>query len=270
MKYFLAALITIWVIAAIYLYINYVIFHKTFGTAGRKKEKSKDGKNADYERINIVAADEIILSGKLFTPPVGDGERSVILCHSFRKSGEKDFKKEISVYKKLGYNVLVIEQRSHGKSDGKISTYGILESYDTVYWCKWLELRFGTGCSIVIHGKEMGAFAAVAAGANSELPQNVTGIVADSVYDSVFNVFSEIAVKKYGFFSKMIIPTVNMFCRNFAGFDMRDFELKKLAKKVRIPVLYLNTDKNSEIVKNTENSAAVQPLESFLKERGLL
>ncbi len=269
MKYFIAALITVWIIIAVYLYINYVIFHRYFGKAGQKKEKATDKNNTDYERINIVAADEVILSGKLFVPENGDGEKSVVLCHSFASDGEKDFAKEIEFYKKSGYNVLVIEQRSFGKSAGKLSTRGVLESYDTVYWCKWLELRFGTGSTVVIHGKEMGAFAVMIAGVNSELPQNVVKIIADSPFESVFEVFSKTVIEKYGFLSKCIIPTVNMFCRNFAGFDMRDFNLVKLSKKIRLPVLFLNTDKNSGIVKNTKNAVTDVPLESFLVKGGM-
>ena len=267
MKYFIAALITIWIIAAVYLYINYVIFHKNFGKAGRKKQSPDNSFDGEYERINIIAADEVILSARLFVPEKGDGEKSVVLCHSQHSCGEKDFEKEMAVYKNQGYNILVIDQRSYGKSDGKLSTSGAIESYDTVFWCKWLDLRFGTGCPILIHGKGMGAFAALVAGANSELPQNVTDIVADSAYESIYKLFSDSAVEKYGFLSKLIIPTVNMLCRSFAGFDMRDFDLKKFVKKIKIPVLYINVDK--KIIEKTAKAVTELPFEKFISERGI-
>lgn len=262
MKYFLAGLITLWLAASVYLFINLVIFFRFFGN----KIKTADNKIfKDYERINIAAFDETILTGKLIVPENGDGEKSVVLFHSYGSSCEKDFQKEIEAYKGLGYNILLPDQRCHGKSQGKLSTRGVFESYDVSYWCNWLELRFSTGCPIVIHGKEMGAFAVMMASAGNDLPQNVTMAVCDSPYESIFGLFSSFAQEKYGMLSKIVIPVVNMFSRLYAGFDMREFSLKKLSKKAKLPILFINTDKNSEIVKNAEKGVINQPLESFLQ-----
>ncbi len=268
MQYLWASLITVWLVVAVYFYISYVIFHKNFGKAGQKrKNNSVTGENnGDYERINISSADEIILTSKLYTPDGGDGETSVLLCHSFRSDGETDFQKEIGLYKKLGYNILVIEQRCHGKSSGDIISMGITESYDVVYWCKWLELRFGTGSSIVIHGKGMGAFAVLAGLANPELPQNVEKAVVEKVSDSVFADFQKSANEKYGFWSKMLIPTVNMFYRLNTGFDMRDADLKNFIKKIRVPVLFSPDSKQTNAFKNTKTAVSGIDLKKFLNE----
>ncbi len=267
MGYFWAALISVWFVAAVYLYANYAVFFRTFGTG--KKEKSSREKDSKWERVNVLAQDDVILSGKLLTAEFGESKKSVVLCHGFRSNGEKDFKKESVLYQKANFNVLLIEQRAHQNSKGKISTYGVWESYDIVYWCKWLELRFGTGCEILIHGKGMGGFAAMGAGANSELPQNVSALIVSGVYDSVFSEFSKIANKKYGAFSKMIIPTVNMFCRLLAGFDMRDFDMKRLSKRVTLPVLF-QKESNYQVVENTKNKVLNKTLNDFLKDRGLV
>ncbi len=263
MKYFVAALIAVWFIAAVYLYFNYVIFFKTFGV---EKKKDKSALN-DFERINIMSDDDVVLSGKLFVSP--ESEKSVVLSHSFKSSGEKDFEKEINFYQKHAFNVLVIENRAHQNSGGKISTYGVNESYDLVSWCKWLELRFGTGSDILLHGKEMGSFATLCAGANSQLPQNVRGLIVSEIYESVFSEFSKIAEAKYGKLSKIIVPTVNMFCRLFAGFDMRDFNMKRLCKKVKLPVLFLG-ENDKEIVEKTPLKFTEKTLLEILKQEGLL
>ncbi len=265
MKYFVATLVTIWFIAAVYLYLNYAVFFKTFGV---KKTKQKS-ELTDFERVNIVSDDEIILSGRLYTPQSGDSNKSVILSHRFKSNSEKDFKKEIAFYQKHGFNILVVDNRAHLNSGGKISTYGVSESYDLVCWSKWLELRFGTGCVILLHGKEMGGFAVLGAGANSQLPQNVVALIVSGIYESVFSEFSKVAVNKYGKFSKIIIPTVNMFCRLFAGFDMRDFNMKKLCKKVKLPVLF-QKENDKDIVNNTPIKCTDKTLLEFLKQGGLI
>ena len=266
MQYFWAALITLWLVVAVYFYINYVIFHKYFGKAGKRKNKAEPSGIGDYERIIITAADEIILTAKLFTPESGDGAKSVLLSHGYRTSGEADFEKEFELYTSLGYNVLVPEHRCHGKSAGDIVSMGITESYDVVYWCKWLELRFGTGCPIVVHGKGMGGFATAVALASPELPQNVEKAVAENVYDSVFKVFSDTMKNKYGFWSKLIIPTVNMFYRLNTGFDMRDADIKRFAKKISLPVLFINTEKSSQADTLTKTAVCDVELKKYLEE----
>ncbi|MBQ8227448.1 MAG: alpha/beta hydrolase [Clostridia bacterium] len=268
MKYLWAAIITLWLVVAVYFYINYVLFHKHFGKAGKKKNPPAQCKEnvGSYERINITSADQFILTAKLFTPANGDGKRSVLLCHDYRSNGEADFAKELDFYKNLGYNILLIEQRCHGKSAGDTTSMGITESYDVVYWCSWLELRFGTGCPTVVHGKGMGAFAALVALASPELPQNVIKAVVSEVYDSVFEKFSQTVKNKYDFWSKVIIPTVNMFYRLNTGFDMRDADIKNFAKKISTPVLFDCKDKETQAFKTVRMAVSGEGLEKFLNE----
>lgn len=266
MKYLWAALITIWLAVAVYFYLNLVLFHRFFGKAGQKKKTAPQNaeKYNDYERINITAADEMILTAKLFTPESGDGEKSVLLCHDYKTNGEADFEKEFKLYESLGYNILMIEQRCHGKSMGEVTTLGMVEGYDALSWCKWLELRFGTGCPIVVHGKGMGGFATVMCMASPDLPQNVEMAVAEKVYDCVFDVFLKWTEEKYGFLKKLIVPVVNMFYRHNTGFDMRDADLKRFAKKISVPVLFVNTDKNSVAFKTTKTAVSGVELKKYL------
>ncbi len=261
MNYFFGALITIWLAVSIFLFINLVIFFRFFSVKNKQKN---NGETTDYERINIAAFDETILTAKLIVPKNGDGEKSVALFHSFGSCCEEDFKKEIELYKNLGYNLLLPDQRNHGKSSGNLSTKGVFESYDAAYWCNWLELRFSTGNPIVLHGKGMGAFGVLMAGSGKDLPQNTEKIICDSPYESIFDLFSSQAVEKYGFLSKIIIPTVNMFSRLYAGFDMREFDLKKLSKKASLPVLFLNAEENAELVKSTKTAVTGVTVEQFL------
>lgn len=265
MKYLWAALITLWLLAAVYLYANYVIFNKAFGKVGLKKAPIADKKDG-YERVNIFAADEIVLTAKLFTPENGDGAKSVVLCHGYRSNGEADFEEEIRIYESLGYNILLIEQRCHGKSGGDITTLGLTESFDVVYWCKWLELRFGTGCSVVVHGCGMGGFAVLGCLANPELPRNVEKGVVKEVFDDIYEVFTKWTDDKYGFLKKMIIPVVNMFYRHSTGFDMREGHLKRFVKKISVPVLFVDTDENSYAFKSTKTALKGTNLKDYLEK----
>ena len=62
MQYFWAALITLWLVVAGYFYINYVIFHKFFGKAGKRKNKAEPSGAGDYDFLvgQKVAADVLV------------------------------------------------------------------------------------------------------------------------------------------------------------------------------------------------------------------
>lgn len=213
--------------------------------ADRIESDKKAFENRDYKEVTIFCRDEFHLSGRLYIAPNGKGKKSVILCHEFQSIPETDFGAAFRMYSELNYNILLIDHRAHGKSEGKYSSMGIAESFDITDWCKWLEMCFGTECDIIIHGISMGAYAAVVAGANPEMPQNVKAIIAEGVYPHVFSVAFRNAEKNVAFLSKPFIAFTNAFFRNHVGFDMRDLSLFTVAKSVRIPVLFIHSENDS-------------------------
>lgn len=213
------------------------------------EEKIKNNKNifedAEHKSVSVLSIDDYHLFGKLYLSDDVESKKSVILCHGFKSTGELDFCIAFKKYKEENYNILIIDQRAHSKSSGKYSSMGIMESYDIVAWCKWLEMCFGTESDIVIHGVDMGAFAAIAAGANSEMPKNIKCIIADSFYPLIYKVIFDKAEKNLSFLSKPAVAFMNAFFRNHVGFDMRDFSLYTIAKDVKIPVLFVHSENDA-------------------------
>lgn len=261
MQIFLSVVLTLAAVIIILIIADFVIFKTVFGRVknlekieekfyknlsenSNKKyaQKIKSGKNKifklQYEEVEIMSYDEFPLSGKLYLAD-GEGDKTVLLCHGYKSFGEFDFSQVFFEYRKLGFNILMIDQRAHAKSGGKYCSLGINESFDVLSWCRWVEMRFGTGCPITLHGVSMGAFSVLAASANSNLPKNVVRVVAESAYDSAVTVFTTSAVRTLGFLGKIFVPLVNMLCRFFAGFDMRDLSLVRLAPRVKIPVMLI-------------------------------
>ncbi len=197
-----------------------------------------------FESVEAYANDDICLYGELYIPEENCKNKSVILCHDYNSCGKHDFAESVNIYKKLNYNILIIDQRCHGRSQGKYTTHGIMESFDIVTWCKWLEAKFGSQCDIFIHGVSMGSFAAIAACANPEIPVSVKGVIAESIYSGIYRTISSDMRKKYSFLSKPVTKLMNGFFRNNTGFDMRDFNLFSVAKSVKTPVLFIHSEKD--------------------------
>lgn len=196
------------------------------------------------KKVAIFSRDELHLSGRLFLAENGDADKSVVLFHSENSSAALDFSAEFKMYREMNYNILLPDQRAHAESEGRYSTMGIMESYDLVNWCRWLEMCFGTENEITVHGISMGAFAAIAAAANSEMPKNVKYIIADSAYPLIRDFTGAKAKSELSFLAKPVSGFLNIFYKNHTGFDTRDFSLYTVCKSVKIPVLFIHPEKD--------------------------
>ena len=217
-----------------------------------KSEKIFDG--VRYKKTTVYAYDEEILYAKLYTPEQGDAEKTVLLAHGADGSPEVDFGQVFELYRSLGFNILLIHQRAYGSSGGKYKTYGIAESNDILMWCQWLEMRFGTGCPIIIHGAGQGAFAAMYAVSSLSIPANVKKIISEGLYESVDKSVRASAKNKVEFLAGPMMSCIKIFYKNKTGFDVRSANILKSAKKIKIPVLFIHSQKDSvtdiETVKN--------------------
>lgn len=85
-------------------------------------------------------------------------------------------------YHEAGCNILVIDVRAHGMSEGKYNTVGTMESHDIAEWCK-AAVSYGNE-EVIVHGICVGGASTVAAGARGELPKEVAAFVTEGLYTS--------------------------------------------------------------------------------------
>lgn len=265
MTVFLSILITVAIIFLIFLIICFGAFKKTFSREKSQKKTETDFykklsrrkctelskkiksdseifEKTDGKDVAILGMEDVHLAGRLYLCESGENKYSVILCHGAKSSGKLDFGAAFKMYREMNYNILVADLRAHGRSEGKYCSMGILESYDVVAWCKWLEMCFGTESDIIVHGVSTGAFAAVAAAANPEMPQNIKCVIADSVYPLIRTFVFKDVKRSFAFLAKPVLFFMNVFYKNHVGFDMRDFSLFSVAKAVKIPTLFIHSE----------------------------
>ncbi len=84
-------------------------------------------------------------------------------------------------YEKLGYNVLAVDNRAHGLSDGKYNTLGLKEYKDIIEWAKFLHDDRKIN-KIWIHGICIGAATALNAFVSDEAPDYLEGLTNDGMY----------------------------------------------------------------------------------------
>ncbi len=84
-------------------------------------------------------------------------------------------------YRLAGYNVLVIDGRAHGLSEGKYNCIGYRECHDLLAWGKMLHDEKGIR-SIVLHGVCIGASTSLFAITDDHCPDYFTGITVEGMY----------------------------------------------------------------------------------------
>ena len=123
-----------------------------------------------FTPVHITAQDGTPLAARYYHH--NDGAPLAIIFHGYRGYAVRDGLGGYTLCTKLGYNVLLPDQRAHGYSGGHTITMGVKERYDARDWAVWARSHFGPEVPIFLMGVSMGA-ATVLLAAGLNLPDNV-------------------------------------------------------------------------------------------------
>lgn len=131
------------------------------------------------EDITVHAFDGVSLHARYYHNR--DGAPVVIFFHGYRSCALRDCGGAHALFRKMGLNLLVADQRAHGQSGGRTISFGIRERRDCLTWAQYAAERFAA--PIVLYGISMGA-ATVLMASELDLPDHVAAVCADSPYSS--------------------------------------------------------------------------------------
>ena len=154
------------------------------------------------------------------------------------------------VYAKNGYNILTIDVRAHGLSDGKYVTAGIKESDDLVAWIKLINEKYSVN-NFTLHGICIGGATAVYTYVKlkNEGSNLVKMIVTDGVFQSYYEMFkSNFKVRKKPIFP--ILQLVFFLAFIFAKVRLFKETPMKYMKDIDIPILFIWSVKDIFSVKS--------------------
>lgn len=188
------------------------------------------------EFVTVTSYDGLTLSGRYYH--VAEGAPLDIAFHGYRSSCLTDFCGGAAISQEMGHNLLLVDQRAHGRSQGRTITFGIKERYDVMTWAEYAVERFGKDTQILLYGISMGASTVLMA-SELPLPENVKGIVADCPYSSPMKIILAVARKRR-------IPTAIAAVFSWAGakvyggFDVREADPVRAVKKAKVPILLIH------------------------------
>lgn len=165
---------------------------------------------------------------------------TMILFHGYRSMAKRDFSCAVRMYLQHGLNVVMVDQRSHGASEGRLITFGVKERKDVLSWINYVRERFGEDEPIFLGGMSMGATTVMMA-TELDLPENVKGQVVDCGYTSAADIIGLVSVRKYHVPASITLTMMEWVCRLFGGFSLYESSsVTALAKKDNIPVFFIH------------------------------
>jgi len=201
---------------------------------GELRKKGNFLKDVPFENVEITSFDNLKLFGRLYRN--NNSKITVICCHGFHGKST-DW---ITVFDFLSkrYNLLLIDQRTHGQSQGEVIGFGYPESRDVVGWATKISEILPDN-DIVLYGVSMGG-ATVMTTLDLAMPKSVKCVIEDCGYIDGKEQMRHMMKDVYKLPSFPVANFINYWFKKFNGFDL-DYNCAKLAlPNAKRPCLFIH------------------------------
>lgn len=195
------------------------------------------------ERIGLKSSDGLRLHG-IFIEPYPESKRVVILIHGYTVAYAW-MMQFAEMYIKLGFNVLLYDQRRHGSSEGMYSTYGYLEKQDLDLWIGWVVERKGDDCIIGLHGQSMGGGTVLEYAGMRRYEQQVKFVIADCPYSDLTELMEHQVRNLNRIPTFPLLNFIDWMVHARAGFRLRDVSPIRSIQKSKWPILFIHGAKDN-------------------------
>lgn len=163
----------------------------------------------------------------------------ILLFHGYRSSCAQDFCLSAPWLHQMDYDLLMVDQRAHGKSEGRYIGFGTLERWDCLLWTAEMNRRFGDAVPTFLMGVSMGATTVLLA-SGEQLPGNIRGVVADCGFTSAREILRYQLKKRTGLPPFPMVGVVGLINRAVAKWRLDGCSTVEALERETVPVLFLH------------------------------
>ncbi len=188
------------------------------------------------EYITLISHDGLKLKGEFID---NNSDKTMIFVHGITVSRIWSIK-YIKMFYNRGWNILLYDQRRHGKSEGSFSTYGYYEKLDLDLWVNFVVEKKGKDSIIGIHGESMGAATALQ---YISINKYADFIIEDCGFSSL----KELLMRKVKSTSIFLYPFyyfASLKAKLRAKFTFSSIKPIDIVEESKIPIMFIHGDKD--------------------------
>ncbi|KLI60332.1 alpha/beta hydrolase [Brachyspira hyodysenteriae] len=213
----------------------------------RIKEQRRIWFESSQKDVYTTSSDNLKLHAHLIN---NNSNVYVIIVHPYEARGSY-MKYFIEKFYNMGFNILAIDLRTHGESEGKIYSLGYLERLDVLAWIKYINDNYNNS-QIILYGISMGANAVMMC-CNEDNTNNVKAIIEDAGFTNAYEQLKRRLDMAYKFSFLPIVEATSLMAKIRLGFSFKYIDVKKRVAMSKIPILFIHGDKDELVDYNMVN-----------------
>ncbi len=200
-----------------------------------------------FQEASLTATDQVKLWAAVLPADRPEEHRWAVCVHGYGDTYESMGAQGLW-YHSHGRNVLMPDQRAHGKSGGECIGWGYLERLDLLGWVNWI-LRRDPEAEVVLHGASMGG-ASVLMVTGGPVPRQLKAVISDCSYTSFEEEARHVIKNHAGTIAPDVpvpAPAGMLFSalrkttlRRADGFDLRDAAPVEAVRQSKTPTLFIH------------------------------
>ncbi len=254
-------MIWLWVLAAVFLLVFIVIYRLSISGYRDLTHKKKYTieecfetieKNGLYSKTKFdqLSKKEVVIENKdglklhsyyIEANPLS--KKVMILLHGYTRAYPMSMQ-FTDFYIKQGFNLLAIDHRAHGESEGKYTSYGYYEKYDIDSWVEWVRDHVGPDTFIGLHGISLGGGTALE---YLHINKHAKFVIADCPFSDLAELIRYQIKYLYKAPTFIFYYTVNFLVKMFAHYSLADVRPIQAVAKSELPILFIHGDRDSFI-----------------------
>lgn len=174
-----------------------------------------------------------------------DSPNTVIIAHGVTETHINSLK-YAALFARLGYNIVVFDQRRHGSTGGKTTSYGFYEKNDLQAITEVVREKIGTEAILGIQGESMGAATALQY-AGTTANQLFDFVIADCSFSSFKAQLHHVMVRDTPFRTPLPIKLTEFFVQKRDGYDLSKVSPIEVVHNIKKPVLFIHSAEDTYI-----------------------
>jgi uncharacterized protein len=153
--------------------------------------------------------------------------------------------KYLSLFRSRGFNVLLYEQRNHGRNAPKNTTYGYYEKNDLKAIVDWALAQGGPDGVVGTMGESLGAAVILQ---HSAIDPRVAFVIADCPYSNLTELFKYLLKLDYHLPPFPLLNVADFFCRVITGFSFSKVSPIQDIASIKTPTFWIHGENDTFIL----------------------